>query len=843
MADNAKKRKQASDAGPNAKRSRFPGRPQHHISTTSTKTAYPNGEVNVKNFLKSHENEIRSLESAMKAAKKGLSRRAFQDVPRELRRRTASHNPQRVPKRLRQRAKQEAKEDNTPITRGTSGSGIGHGKKKHLRKEGIEKSRKIWEERAKRRRANKDIEVIERDKDTETPKQHVTIRAPKASNQPNTKRKFPAPAFPATPPSRFRRRQRDKTWLPTHIWHTKRARITSPKEPLWRFAIPLAPVVKSYRLTHRAAAQRGAVAWDMSYMSTISLEGAEASIVGLLKGLHFAADGMEDPWQDRGRAKKWMQGTRVWEGWICEREAKPPKKIAYVTVIWCIPETEKSKRKAFVRAHPATFLQLWNEIIRIAKVQKPPVMVHDLRFEMGSIEIIGPAAAETLNSVLRPITLGSVSDAPQSVWSTLAPVTDAGSLPIGALLAFDVSDPRFADPPATSPISLDPTTLATLTELLVKWPVDNTRIIPSIFDSKARLDAVRSMPSQKSINRRKSACTLGETPEARPTDPKIPILLFVSRDSRSWTVMLPWKCVMPVWRAITRYPISTGGNPRFGGLKERRQVNYERSVPYFPYDHPGTDAGWEWERQQREARKHDWTKRPKGKRIEWSTIDLRNGRKGELGDPWACAWERLLPPSTGTASTELHSPLAQISSNRAAEFVDGHISASITPPVSGVFTVKITMVQRGTPTDCARVYRLPTNDAELRSKWLSLVPKSGSKRLANKLPSRVNADEPEYAQRRKLAQALLEKPTLADGPLKAGDEDYPAVPDEEHLIGFVTTGNYNLAEGIPTAVANLALHRLVGAVPDGSSIAKEDRICVVRQAGSTIGRLARWEVV
>lgn len=141
MADVSKKRKQTSDSAPHAKRARFPQKPQHSIPAISTRNAYPNGEVNVKNFVKSHEDEIRSLEGAMKAAKKGLMRRAFQDVPRELRRRTASHNPNRVPKRLRRRARQEAKEDNTPITRGTSGSGIGKGKHKFLRKDGIEKSK------------------------------------------------------------------------------------------------------------------------------------------------------------------------------------------------------------------------------------------------------------------------------------------------------------------------------------------------------------------------------------------------------------------------------------------------------------------------------------------------------------------------------------------------------------------------------------------------------------------------------------------------------------------------------------------------------------------------------
>jgi ribonuclease P/MRP protein subunit POP1 len=832
MADASKKRKQPSDSAPHPKRARFPHKPQHNIPTIATRNAYPNGEINVKNFLKTHENEIKSLEGAMKAAKKGLSRRAFQDVPRELRRRTASHNPNRVPKRLRRQARQEAKEDNTPITRGTSGSGIGKGKKKHLRKEGIEKSKQVWAQREKKK-AGKDNEPANAGEKAK--------EASKSTSKPNKKPRFPTLATPATPPSRFRRRQRDKTWLPTHIWHTKRSRMTEPKSPLWRFAIPLAPVVKAYRLTHRAAAQRGTVAWDMSYMSTIGLEGMEDSIVGLLKGLHFGAEDAEDPWQGRAKAKKWMQGTRAWEGWLHEREPTPLKRIAHVTAIWCAPDMNVKKRRAFVRVHPSAFLRTWNEVIRLSKVQKPAVTVEDLRFEIGSIEMVGPAAAETLCSILRPAPSADAAlDAPQSIWPILASVTDPKSLPAGALLAFDITDPRLRDPPTASVLSEDPSTLI---DTLAGWPIDNTQTPSSIFSRTARLAGQRTLSSQKSINRRQSANTMGGYPEPRPSDPRIPMLTYVSRGSSCWTVLLPWKCVMPVWRGIMRYPVSTGGNPRFGGLKERRQVSFERSVPSFPYDFPGTDAGWGWELKQREVRKHEWTKRPKGKRIEWSTIDLGNGRKGEMGDPWACEWARLLPDASAAAQEEADnaiSPFRQLSSTKASKFVG---QAPVDSQVSQLLTVKVAMIQRGYPVDCSRIYRLPTN-AELRAKWLTLLP--GPKSKTNGVPRRQQTrsgdDVPDYLQRRELARSLLE-PRLStkDGPT-AADDDYPLVPDEADLIGFVTTGNYNLAEGAPTAVANFALHRLPHS-PDEAGVQRHDHICIVREPGRTIGRLATWEVI
>ena len=847
MADNVKKRKQppAVDKSGNAKRPRFPVRPQHHINAQPTSAAYPNGEVNVKNFLKTHENEIKSLENAMRAAKKGLTRRAFQDVPRELRRRTASHNPQRVPKRLRVRAKQEAKDDNTPTARGKSGSEIGKGKQKHLRKEGIEKSRAKWAKRAKTRKGTVSDDAIETD--TELEKQGVTKKTTKPTTRAKPKPRFQALATPATPPSRFRRRQRDKTWLPTHVWHSKRAHMTDPKDPLWRFAIPLQPVVKAYRLTHRAATQRGAVAWDMSYMSTISLEGVEASITGLLESLHFASGEVESPWQDRGRAKKWRQGTRFWEGWIYEREAKPPKRIAPVTVIWCVAEAEDTKRKLFVRVHPSAFLQLWNEVIRVSKVQKPSVTVEDLRFEVGSIEIMGPAAAETLCSILSPITTTpAASGTPVSTWPMLASVADVGSLPLGALLAFDITDPRLRDPPASTELRQDEHSQNTLLEVLAQWPVDGTQPASLLFDRDTRLAAQR-MPSDKSINRRKSACTLDEHPKAKAGDPSIPMLLFVSRDSKSWTILLPWKCVQSVWRGIMRYPVSTGSNPRFGGLKERRQVNFERSFPHFPYDMPGSDAGWSWELKQRKTREFDWIKRPRGKRIEWSTIDLGNGMKGEVGDPWACDWARLLPTAISTAegaqgNSDEACPILQVSSEQAKGALEAESPAdkSRSP---GIFTVKISMTQRGTPTDCARIYRLPSNNTELRDQWLSLLRKPAPKRQPKVRHNSYASDMSEHIKRRELARSLLRTPVANDNPPKAGEDGYPCTPSEEDLIGFVTTGNYNLAEGVPTAVANLALHRILEGVPDGLALQKEGRVCIVRQAGSTIGRLATWEVV
>lgn len=77
------------------------------IAAQTKDKAYGDGELNVEKFVKAREFEIKALEEGMKKSKKFLSQRAFQSVPRDLRRRTASHNVKRVPKRLRAKAARE----------------------------------------------------------------------------------------------------------------------------------------------------------------------------------------------------------------------------------------------------------------------------------------------------------------------------------------------------------------------------------------------------------------------------------------------------------------------------------------------------------------------------------------------------------------------------------------------------------------------------------------------------------------------------------------------------------------------------------------------------------------
>ena len=807
------------------------------------------------------------------------------------------------------------KDDNTPTVTSRRRKPTPH---QRLRLEKAKELKKLGV-LSKKKRAE-----VKKQKPGETDPEKMVSIAPRIP-----KMKENALSKPIKPPAKFRKRQIHKSWLPTHLYHAKRAHMTPPKEPLWRFAIPLTPTDKCYRATHRAISSRGCVAWDMSYIGTIGIEGVESSLLGLLRSV-----GVEEDVLTGKRHAKWRRGTRWWESWIRERDGEK-QWITKVGIVWCLeavaadvpttdnavgndtgdqqpteaPETKlrqgdrightqepkAPRRKLLIRVHPSAFFETWKEILKVAKIQRPAVAVEDLRFEVGSLEIAGPESTQALVGVLHPASaLPEASsdewedfETSEQVWRQLAGVTNSASLPLNAILGFNVCDPRLHHPPRTVEPSAAVEGNDALLEILSTWPPDKTNTYHDIFNRTKRLTASRQLSSQKAVNRRKSEALPGEYPTPSPRDPRIPILLMASRTTvgqGSWTLLLPWNCVLPVWYSLMHYPLYSGGNPRFGGLQERRQIAFEQNLPWFPADCPGTKAGFAWELSERERKKKDWEKRPKGKKYAWESVDLGDGKKGELGLGWACDWERLFqgpasPPNTEcgnkTTSQALAGATGHTVSERSRLDTIAHAKGSPIPmqppletqdpplnihhltaqdmtvhayPPTALSPIHLTLVTAGHPTRNARIYRLPTTNSELRARWLALAqPKKVSRqpRSSHRAQNfQKNATSHERAQ--DLATHLLAPPLSQaqndSAPLKAGDPAYPYVPDEIDLIGFVTTGNYHLGEGKHEAIGNIAPARVMGEDTKGVK-GSERNLCIVRESGQGLGRLARWKFV
>ncbi|KAK0112934.1 hypothetical protein ONS95_014652 [Cadophora gregata] len=854
--------------GRNFKRVKYDAR---SILTSSPDGALNNGELDLQSFLKSRDFEIKALQDGMQKSKNSGTTRAFQQVPRDLRRRTASHNVKRVPKRLQKRAAKEMRDDNTPTVNSRT------------RKPGNPRAR-LRAETAKR------LGILAAKKGAVKEKKIGDVRI--EAREPRPKIRKNALNDPPKPRSKFRKRQIHKTWLPTHLWHAKRATMTEPKDPLWRFAIPLTSTQKSYRPTHRASGVRGAVCWDMSYMSTIGLEGPEASLQKLLKAVGIKEEAL---WDARGT--KWREGKRSWTGWLTREVKEKSIVVSPATVLWSPPPSgtesdETSQKKAkqsriFVRIHPAAFIEVWTEVLRLSKLQRPIVHIEDLRFEIGSIEIVGPSSTEALLSVLHPY---DESEEHARAFKALLGITNPGSLPSNSVLSFPVMDPRIRYPPrpVKLPSTSDEEANFKLLEMASSWPVDRSTGSSALFDREARFKATR-LPSQKALNRRKAIAKPGDYPSCLESDPRIPITLIASRSVSSgsaqgtWILLAPWKCILPIWYGLMHCPLSSGNNPRFGGLQELRQVHFEQGVPYFPTDFPGTASGFQWELDERLKRKANWDKRPKGKRVEWDSLDLGAGRKGEIGRGWASDFERVVGVPLLTASIDLidaaqetekskattskrEVPLHHIPSKTFKSLLSSYESQLLQQ--NAVATFRITLVTKGIALPSARIYRLPkiaehpssiesepsltsAPPPSTREQWLALLPPPAHSKLplnpkakAAKFPTRIPLNTPLPQRIQLLARSLLQEPPCQYSQFLTGnhEEDFPLVPDEEDLIGFVTTGEFNLAEGKGVAVGSVVVEKVLeGLRRDGKG--KDGRFCIVRNAGEKMGRLARWEVV
>lgn len=902
--------------------------------------ALNNGELDLQAFLNAREFEIKALTEGMRKSKAVNNRRAFQLVPRSLRRRTASHNIKKLPKRLRARSRREQVDDNTPTVearRRKPKTTRGRIRVEMAKRLGIlaekKRRRKLREAQEKAKNGGEGNDKAEQV--SPVMKQLIETRPARPKIRRNLLND------PPKPKAKFRKRQIDKTWLPTHLWHAKRAKMTPPSEPLWRFAIPLTPTEKVYRPTHRASQAKGAIAWDMSYMSTIGLYGHESGIERTLRALGMSHDSL---WDKRGQ--RWRDGRRKWSGILSKQNGHAKRQLGPATVLWN-PETAvsasldgtpqpagKVPRQVYLRLHPSCFLEVFNILVKLTRRETPRLYVEDLRFEIGSIELTGPGAAETLLGILRPFQKGDTKEAHAKLFELLTDI-NSSILPPDSVLGFVSQDPRLHYPP--QPAQTESANKNLPLDELNRIITDSRPSPFLLFDRNARFKA-SCFPTQKALNRRKGTIPPGRPLEITSADPPFPIVLMTSRSSAAksaasmtWTLLAPWKCIVPIWYSIVHYPLSTGGNPRLGGLDELRQLTFEKGLPWFPGDFPGTDAGATWELEQRRERKAQWERRPKSKRVAWETLDLGAGRRGEIGLGWACEFERLFTlPETPTTvdntnesaaskvedvpngdTTEMDvdtdeehegrivepkpndmegrrprtktskapaNPLRLIQHLSKPNFntlVTSKIKTTI-PPYS-IVTVKISLLGRGVVEPCARVYRLPAPrsaintqvttqpevpatfrpsqfhilPADLRDQWLAKLSDTQNtftsvqnNSLKSTAPHPFRASKYDI-QKLSLARSLFtEKTPFPPSEKTKGrniNSEHPLVPSEEDLIGYVTKGEFSLAEGRAVAVASISVERALGALKHGRN--EEGRVCIVRNTGETIGWIARWEVI
>ena len=219
---------------------------------------------------------------------------------------------------------------------------------------------------------------------------------------------------------------------------------------------------------------------------------------------------------------------------------------------------------------------------------------------------------------------------------------------------------------------------------------------------------------------------------------------------------------------------------------------------------------------------------------------MGDGKKGEVGDGWACDWRLLLEKTSEKLASDedtAEQP-SSVTTMKPSGLIQLPPSNSPRPPAanlaSTLLPVRINLITRGLPTPCARIYRLPTTSPTLRAAWLAVHPSNQpttrSQRKKAAPPASTRDSIPSHIRQQRLAASLLEPPN-------AGGQGYPACPGEEDLIGFVTSGNYDLGAGKGMGVGCVMLGKV-----DLEKGDEESRLCIVRSAGLGVARLGRWEV-
>ncbi|KAI9443101.1 POP1-domain-containing protein [Lactarius indigo] len=796
-----------------------PGR----TSKPTTTNELPNS-IDVETFTESRSFELKAMQEAMKNAKAGTTHRAWQELPRHLRRRAASHNVRRVPLRLRHKSRAEMDSRRRKIL-GRSLPKLG-------------KSR--------------------REGRSET----------------------------------FKRRQKDKKWLETHLWHAKRMRM----ENMWGYRLAVQPTEKSFRPSHRASVH-GSILHDASYYGLIELTGAQ---VVLSRTLETCCD----PASARPASKRFMSGIRGCETGVYEVGSYPLGYIGPVFIIWramtaapgasqtpdTFPKESKPKgkrkhkqakenmshqpeppdeeiRTVWIRCHPAVFSSVRSTLeqavsLTLDALKKSSklsqnsyaVEVIDLRDSINVFEITGPKSSQVIHGALTP-TIADHRGEFKKFWSSLSDLQSTGSIPSNMVVGFTVLDPRLNFPPKNAKVHIAEEELPTICK---PWECFPTASLAwsDIWDQSIR-DAIE-IPrfTKKELDARREQNVVPGTP-LKPTvsDNRVPVLLIqrsvkpVSTSSTSsstphstqsnqrstkpdpnlhgWTLVVPKGWGMPFLTSL----IYTG--TRMGGQREREHQAFEAGAAYFPRDFPACTAYDKFAAARATEDKERWKKKPPAKRVSWGKLSTLS--------PWTSAWrvalgldcaptgadyggdEDVVPTQRGDPppTSDPVSPAWLLHGSRTRTIVEN--LSRLLGPASGLLS-EINALRR----KC----ELPPLDASVDANALL---QGALMHVRVLLCGRGALDDMAfiYALDDQEARAIGEEPMDAT-------ELSRVAPSDGALIGFVTSGNFSLSRGKGHAIGAISLSKFLEIREQGHRLRREnDWMVKVRNRDGTICRAAR----
>ncbi|KAH9480457.1 Ribonucleases P/MRP protein subunit POP1 [Psilocybe cubensis] len=630
----------------------------------------------------------------------------------------------------------------------------------------------------------------------------------------------------------FLRRQRDKAWLETHIWHAKRMHM----ENMWGYRLAVTPTEKSYRPSHRASVH-GSILHDASYYSTYEIKGPEEALIALL-------DLCCDPQGPGPSSKRYLNGSRILETSMYAVGLYPYGLIAPVTIIWrpylqassAINTTGSSGnegvkdvraadiRSVWLRFHPSVQTAVFNTLkdatsrsltlYKARHSEEALVEVIDIKRQLNIFEIMGPKSSQVIKGALTPIVSEKSREFLQ-FWKSLAELQSSGSVPRGMIVGFKVNDPRLNFPPKNA----KPATIPSkgVPSIEITFPSANLAN-SEIWEESMRNSLSKPRYKKKDIDTRRANSDIpGSALKALRQDDCIPILLIQrsvetpnssgSKGLHGWTLILPAGWSMAFFSSL----IYT--STRVAGQQERQTQAYEAGTTYFPRDYPTTEPYQAYAQDREFKEKETWDRKPPAKRVNFEKLGTEN--------PWMSDWAKVLgipgrddkdedfvatqrepEPSQDNEAhiaikpwllrgSEVPSILSKLSSvfNVGAALLSeinrlrlkrSHqvLAEDITGAQllhGALVNVEITMCSRGSPQDLAEIFIIPDG---LSIQWERFL----------QTRNRKSVDDEEHPDELELASHI---------------------PPKSSIVGHVTTGHYSLARGEGFAIGAIALARLM----------------------------------
>ncbi|KAI1314457.1 hypothetical protein EDD11_002159 [Mortierella claussenii] len=743
-----------------------PSHRSHETPSSSTASLKAARSVDVVSFAEARAFEINAMHTAMESSKNSAVQRAFQSLPRNLRRRAASHNIKRLPVRLRDRAKREVEAD--PVKKGKKPDN------RHKKRRPGTISQEYLRRQSTKRWLETHIWHAKRMKMVEI----WGYKLAEHSNEHGIKSAYKS--------SHHQCILQDSSYTGClEITGTKRAIM----DVFTHMLDPTAPSVGSARYV---AGTRQFSAQLFEYDSFPQRLIAPATFLWRQQHSSNAGNDMDvDELSRQGQLWIWIHPSAFEDA-----KAKIQEAIS---------------RSSGAENGDVEVKDLGNSLV-----------IFDFTGPRSTALLQAVLNLTTLNNAT------SQHEEAHRTWDVLSGLRTSSSLPPGVVLGLLVNDPRLTFPQKPEPrtfTAIPALQSKDIQNLITTWP--SHVAASSLWDAQERDTVLNSLTPESKLNERRAQNLVpGTKLQLTEADARIPVLLLQregqpqiqrapgggsSEFECGWTLILPKGWAMPFWKSF----IFAGARP--GGTRERRSFHFETRQSCFPYDFPSTEAYAVYAAEYKKEAETKYGRKPVAKRINYTKLGVQ--------DPFGAAWIKALQAgvrmlganesvvgtldekkiwllqtphlitiltntarAAGGSSKEMWHALSIDSLNKAIlESLQGLVKSAFTVPPrvnEALVRVGVDFLNRGTIGMNGMVYAIPERHYK---EWAAQVQLKGKRTVEGR------------PRKDKEVKSWVDSDSEDDNEIEKDDADFTdlemAIPSSETLLGYVTTGQYCYSEG------------------------------------------------